>query len=221
MIATIVDMRQRDDVPDSVPLECVARLHALYPSVPIVGYVDFTPQRARDILTAAHAGASEIILREVDDLHAVANRIIDMGTSIDVATQIQEAIADIVPEQLHTFFQSCVEHAATGVSVNSVTTRLRRNRKTLSNWLAAAELPPPFRIVGWMRILVAARMLEDTSRSAEKVARELHFVSGTALRNMMRRYLGVGPETLRQNGGFAYALPKFLEELQSPQRAKR
>ena len=77
-----------------------------------------------------------------------------------------------------------------------------------------AQLPPPARIVGWGRILVAARMLEDTTQSTEKVARALNFVSGTSLRNMMRRYTRCGPETLRQRGGFDYALARFIEAIE-------
>jgi AraC-like DNA-binding protein len=105
------------------------------------------------------------------------------------------------------------------MSVESIVARTGRSRKTLSNWLAAAQLPPPSRIIGWTRVLVAARMLDDTTQSTEKIARELHFMSGTALRNMMRRYLGCGPDALRQRGSFEYALSAFLDVLTSKKGA--
>lgn len=214
LVASIVDMRHRTDLPEGFPIDTIARLHSLYPVVPVVGYVDFTPQRARDILSAAHAGATDLILREVDDLDVVASRISDMGCSVDVASRVEMAIKGLVPAHLHEFFLYCIRHACNGITVEGVTARLRRNRKTLSNWLATAQLPPPYRIIGWMRILVAARLLEDQSRSLEKVARELRFVSGAALRNMLRRYLDISPDILRQKGGFEYVLPKFIEALQ-------
>jgi AraC-like DNA-binding protein len=213
IIATIVDMRPRSDLLEGLALDLIARLHATYPAIPVSAYVDFSPQRARDILAAAHAGASDIILRENDDLNAVAERVFDMGTSIDVASRLKIAIEGMVPTHLHEFFIFCVRHATSGITVEGVAARLRRNRKTLSNWLVLAHLPPPYRIIGWIRILVAARLLEDSSRSLEKVARELRFVSGTALRNMIKRYLGVNPDTLRKLGGFEFALAKFVDVL--------
>ncbi len=215
IIATIVDMRPRVDLMGELSLDFIAKLHSAFPSIPVNAYVDFSPHRARDIVAAAHAGAADIILRESDDLSKVADRIIDMGTSIDVAARVKLAITGVVPAHLHEFFTFCVTHASTGITVEGAAARLRRNRKTLSNWLAVAQLPPPYRIIGWIRILVAARLLEDSSRSLEKVARELRFVSGTALRNMIRRYLGVNPDILRKHGGFEYALERFRESIAS------
>jgi len=210
VLAVVVDMRRRVDHSGSSPTDLIAYIHAVWPTVPIVGYVDFTPQRARDILSAAHAGATEIILGDFDDLDIIANRIVDIGMSSDTVTRVAAAVDAVIPLHLREFFLLCMANARHAMNVDGIVARTGKSRKTLSNWLAAAQLPPPSRVIGWTRILVAARMLDDTTRSAEKVARELHFVSGTALRNMMRRYLGCGPDVLRQRGGFQYALDMFL-----------
>jgi len=211
----VVDMRHRVErgSPTQDPVELIAQLHAAWPSIPIVGYVNFTPQRARDILAAAHAGATEIILGEFDELDLIANKIVDIGIASGVANRVDAAIEGIVPAHLRDFFLFSVANARYGMSVEGTVARLQKSRKTVSNWLLAAQLPPPARIVGWARVLVAARMLEDTTRSAEKVARELHLMSGTALRNLMKRYLHCSPDVLRQRGGFEYALTVFVESL--------
>jgi transcriptional regulator GlxA family with amidase domain len=164
---------------------------------------------------------TEIILDQYDDLDRIANRIADVGTSSDATTRVEVALQGLIPDHLRDFFLFCIKNAHRAVDVDSAVIRLRRSRKTLSNWLAVAHLPPPARILGWTRVLIAARMLEDTTRSTEKVARELHFMSGTALRNMIRRYLGCGPEMLRQRGGFEYALRLFVEELESRKHVHR
>jgi hypothetical protein len=213
ILALVVDMRGRVDPTGSAVVDLIAQLHSAWPSLPVVGYVNFSPQRMRDVLAVAHAGATEIILDEFDDLDRIANKIADIGTSSDATTQIEVAIRDFVPAHLREFFRFCIVNARHAVDVDGAVIRMRKSRKTLSNWLALEQLPPPARIIGWTRVLVAARMLEDTTRSTEKVARELHFMSGTALRNMIRRYLDCGPEQLRQRGGFQYALRMFLEEL--------
>ncbi|HXC26216.1 MAG TPA: helix-turn-helix domain-containing protein [Gemmatimonadaceae bacterium] len=215
IMALVVDMRGRGERGVPTVVDLIAQLHGTWPSFPVIGYVNFSPQRMRDVLAAAHAGATELILDDYDDLDRVANKIADIGTSSDATTQIEVAIRDFVPDHLWEFFHFCIANARQAVDVDGAVIRMRRSRKTLSNWLQLAQLPPPARIIGWTRVLVAARMLEDTTRSTEKVARELHFMSGTSLRNMVRRYLHCGPEQLREHGGFQYALRMFVEELAS------
>lgn len=213
-IAMIVDMRQRGQPPAPV-VELIAQLHTAWPSIPIIAYVDFTPQRVRDVLPAAQAGVTELILGDYDDLGTVADRIVDVGMSRDATTQMEQVVRTNVPPHLHDFFLFCVRNAQQAMTVDSVSMRIQRSRKTLSNWLVTAQLPPPSRVVGWCRVVIAARHLEDTTRSTEKVAQDLQFLSGTALRNMVRRYLGFGPEILRKHGGFQYALAAFQEALES------
>lgn len=218
VISIIVDLRRRVDIPDLSPIELIAQLHTSWPSVPVVGYTDFTPYRAREILAAAHAGASEIILADTDELDTIAGRIVDMGLASHVLGRVEAVTRDLIPEQLRPFLRCCIENARFGLSVDSIVARLQRRRKTLSHWLMVSHLPPPARIVGWARILVAARMLEDTTQSTERVARVMNFVSGTSLRNMMRRYARCGPETLRLRGGFEYALDRFVEAIETGKR---
>jgi AraC-like DNA-binding protein len=214
VLALIVDMRRRIVDPSKLnATDLIAHIHAAWPTVPVVGYVDFTPERARDIFAAARAGATEIILGDLDDLDIIANKIVDIGMSSDTTTRVELVLNAVVPIHLRDFFLLCMANARHAMTVENMVARTGRSRKTLSNWLAAAQLPPPSRIIGWTRVLVAARMLDDTTQSAEKIARELHFMSGTALRNMMRRYLGCGPDVLRKRGGFEYALSEFLNAI--------
>jgi len=221
VMALVVDMRGRADRSGPLVVDLISQLHATWPSLPVIGYVNFSPQRMRDVLAVARAGVSEIILDDFDDLDRIANKIADLGTSTDATIQIEVAIREFVPDHLWEFFRFCIQHARHAVDVEGAVLRMRRSRKTLSNWLQLAQLPPPARIIGWMRVLVAARMLEDTTRSTEKVARELHFISGTSLRNMVRRYLNCGPEQLRERGGFQYALQMFVRELGSRKHVHR
>lgn len=213
IMALVVDLRGRGDPMGPSATETITKLQAAWPSMPIIVYVNFLPHRMREVLAAARAGATEIILDDFDELDRVANKIADIGMSSDATTQVERAIREYVPEHLHDFFDFCLANAHHPVDVDEAVIRMRKSRKTLSNWLTTAHLPSPSRIIGWTRTLVAARMLEDTTRSTEKIARELHYLSGTALRNLIRRYLDCTPEVLRQRGGFEYALQLFVKEI--------
>ena len=87
--------------------------------------------------------------------------------------------------------------------------------------MALAHLPKPVQMANWARVLVASRMLDEGDALDRKVARELGFTSGSALRNMMHRYVGCGPETLRALGGFEYAITQFVRMLRVAQRSRK
>jgi AraC-like DNA-binding protein len=201
-------------------IKLTAQLYAEWSYIPVIGYVNSTPQHARDILAAAHAGASDIILGDFDDLEMAVGKILGISTTKYVVSRVDRIMAGIVPAHLREFFLFCMANTHYPLSVDGVAGRLQRSRKTLSNWLVAAHLLPPSRIVMWARVLVAARMLEDLTQSSEKIARELHFMNGASLRAMLRRYLGCSPDVLRQRGGFEYALARFVEALQATQGAR-
>src|SRR6185312_650474 len=104
VISIVVDMRGHVELPGTTALELIAQLHSYWPSIPVVGYIDFTPQRAREILAAAHAGATEIILADTDELDTVAGRIVDKGLASNIAARVDVAIREIVPLHLRDFF---------------------------------------------------------------------------------------------------------------------
>ncbi len=87
------------------------------------------------------------------------------------------------------------------------------HRKTLVDRLKAARMPSPRAMIGWCRLLIAARMLDDPGRTVEQVALKLDFPSGAALRNMFKRYTGLRTTEVRENGGVRCLIHAFKHEL--------
>lgn len=229
VLAAVVDLRRGTSArPSTAPglwslspdgdraIAFVTALHARYATLPIVGYVDFTPQQAREILWAAHAGVQEIILREFDDLEFVTRRVLGLGRIGEIRARTFAAISELVPDNLREFFTACLSHAHEGLTMDGAAAAVRASKKTIAVRLRRRSLPPPYRIIGWGRVLAASRWLEEASRPIEQVARELHFAGGTGLRNFLRRYVGCRAEELREHGGFDYALRLFVQELREP-----
>lgn len=168
-------------------------------------------------MAIAHTGASDIILRDMESLAVAAQRIMAAENLIDITWAVNRVIPQGLPEEIKEFILYAVKHGAANITVDAAAKALRRNRKTLVNWLSKAQLPPPFRIIGWGRVLVAAKLLEDKSRSIEDAAREVNFQNGSALRGMISRYLTDSPEELRAKGGFEFALERFGVEIRVPE----
>jgi DNA-binding NarL/FixJ family response regulator len=215
VLAMIVDMQFGEDV--SVPM--IAQLRHEHPHMPILAYVNFSPQHARTIVSAAHAGADDIILRDFDDPRTAARRILTLGIVNEVSVQVMAAVGHLLPEDLHKFVRFCLANAPRALTVEQTLRQAYNGHDDVSQRLAAANLPKISRMVGWARLLVAARFLEDPSRSAERVAREMQFGTASGLRNMLRRYVDCGPEVMRQRGGLEYVLERFRQELSTAYRA--
>jgi AraC-like DNA-binding protein len=68
-------------------------------------------------------------------------------------------------------------------------------------------------MIGWCRLLIAARVLDDPGRTVEQVALKLDFPSGAALRNMFKRYTGLRTTEVRENGGVRCLVHVLKREL--------
>lgn len=206
----IVDRRDRDG---TSTLDAVRRIRDEYPSIPVVLYCALTSETSRDVLLFARAGVDQLVVQGVDDLRTPLRGAVQTAVDSVTAKQHLVDLAPLVPPNILPFLRHCLEHARRELTVEEVAAALGVHRKTLVDRLKAANLPSPSSIISWCRILLAARLLEDPGRTVEQVALMLDFPSGTALRNMMKRYTGLRSAEVRENGGVRCVLHAFKREL--------
>jgi AraC-like DNA-binding protein len=210
--AVVVEVRECGGVSTT---SVIRSLREGYPSVPVVAYCSLTAATPHDILTAAKAGASGLVLRGVDDT-GVALRTALMSAADDcVARSVMRALEEAAPGSVRPILEYCILHARNAPSVQDVARALGISRKTLVNRLGAAGMPAPSAVIGWCRLLQASRLIEDPKRPVEQIAHELDFPSGAALRNMLKRYTGLQPREVRENGGLRCVLHAFQRALAS------
>jgi transcriptional regulator GlxA family with amidase domain len=89
---------------------------------------------------------------------------------------------------------------------------LNVTERTVLRWCRRADLPQPRRLMAWLRILLAADMLDDPGRTLAAAARACGYSSDTALRNALRTFLSASPTELRGNA-FQAAADAFSHEL--------
>src|SRR5690606_34924246 len=96
--------------------------------------------------------------------------------------------------------------------------------RTLSRWCRKAGLPPPKRLLAWMRILLAVEFLDDPGRPVSAVALACGYAADSSLRLALRRFTGLNPTELREKGAFEVASREFvaaLAEARAPRRRYR
>lgn len=211
-LANLVVLEHRD-VDGSSTLPAVRRLRDEFPSIPVVMYLPLTAEVTATVLEFAKAGVSQMVFQGVDDLRPSLRGVVDAALDHVSAASLGAELEPLVPATIRPFLRYCLEHARRNLTVEEVAGALHVHRKTLVDRLTAAHLPSPRAMIGWCRLLVAARMLDDPGRTVEQVALKLDFPSGTALRNMCKRYTGLRTGEVRQNGGVRCIMHAFRREL--------
>jgi AraC-like DNA-binding protein len=217
LIGVVLEPRDADGTPVTAFVHWCARYA---PAVPLVAYCDPGADASRDIIDLSRAGVHELMFRGVDDSPARLRDVVDAGLRASAAARTVSLLMPHVPPPLQPLVEYCVYHPNAATTVASVAAGLGVHRKTLVNLCARVGFPPPGFVIGWSRIMHAAVLLSTTRRPVDHIARALEFSTGTAMRNMIRRYTSRRPSELRGHGATDLVLACFLATLRSPAAAR-
>ena len=141
-------------------------------------------------------------------------RLIERSESRSLAGLVRRSLDGIDPVVMDAVLLA-VTRAHERLSPQSLARLLAQPRRAVTLRLSAEGFPPPQRLLTWGRLIVAAHMLEDRHRSADRVANTLDFPSGSAFRNTCQRYLHATPGQVRARGGAAYVVRALLRQVHS------
>jgi AraC-like DNA-binding protein len=194
--------------------ELIRRVRTVCGTVPILAYCTPDAAGVRAATACVKAGADDVLLRGSEDLRSVCRDVIRQRTRAELADHVFATVLSDTPSEGRVLVRYCLDHAHRALTATEIAADMGVHRKTLVNRAQSAGLPPPAALISWCRLLHAAYMLRDPRATVERVALDLDFGSGTALRNMFRRYLGLRPKEVRDRGGHecvAQALRRWLD----------
>ena len=85
--------------------------------------------------------------------------------------------------------------------------------RTLQRRCARAELPPPRSLMALLRVVLAARYLDDPGRTVLSAAIAAGYASDTSLNRAFRREAMPSPSSLRRGAALNRAVESFLERV--------
>ena len=194
--------------------EGVRQLKQRLPRLTLVAYVTMTLERGHDLFDAGRAGVDGLILAGQDDAPRPLLATIERAESKSLAGLIRRSL-DGVDQLVTDAVLLAVTRAHERLSPTGLARLLAQPRRAVTHRLAAEGFPPPQRLLTWGRLVVAAHMLEDKHRSADRVAATLDFPSGSAFRNTSQRYLHATPGEIRTRGGAAYVVRALMRQVQA------
>ena len=191
--------------------EGVRQLKQRLPRLTLVAYVTMTAERGHDLFDAGRAGIDGLVLAGEDDAPRPLLAVIEKSESSSLAGLVRRSLDGVDPVVTDAVLLS-VARAHERLSPTALARLLALPRRSVTQRLAAEGFPPPQRLLTWGRLIVAAHMLEDEHRRADRVAATLDFPSGSAFRNTCQRYLRASPSEVRARGGASFVVRIMLRQ---------
>jgi AraC-like DNA-binding protein len=211
----VLEARDRNGM-TTVPL--VAEIVRDYPGVSILVYCDQSRTPPSEVVGMVRAGAHNYVMHGMDDERNALRLALQAAEQVSAADFVLDALRDDIPPLARPLLELFLRGADGPIPVMEAAKQLGVHRKTLRNRMDAAGFPAPTELRAWCRLFLAARLLDEPSRSVEGVADQLEFPSASALRNLLKRRTGLAPYALRAAGGLRFLLARFRSECAARRR---
>lgn len=183
-----------------------------YPSMEVLAVVDTRLSRPRDLRALGEWGVSEIISVGEDDAASISQMLRAVHLR-SLQVLVEQFVAASVTGWTHSILLAAAETAANQGRAEDLARKLHVSTRTLLRWCVQAGLPPPRHLLAWMRILIAAKLLDQPGQSLEAVADTCGYAAGSGLRRALGELLGSGVKQLRRQGAFVTASAAFRRKL--------
>lgn len=196
------------------------RLHEwlrAYPFIAVVAALEPNARRMRDVHTLGSWGVDEVIT--TDDDVAVIARTLRHVRPRPLQRLLERILPGTVPIQASSILAAAAEVVTAGGQATALARVMHLSMRTLNRRFEATGLLPPRQTLVWLRILLAAMLLEETSRSIESVAYACGYASDSGLRRAFHDTLHLSPGEVRRRGAVATVAAAFREQFLNPDPA--
>ncbi|HEX5727695.1 MAG TPA: helix-turn-helix domain-containing protein [Longimicrobiaceae bacterium] len=192
-----------------------------FPAATVIAALEVRRGRVRDLRTLGEWGVKEVIaLDEEDTLEAISRRL-RSAQGRPLQSLLERSLPTNLSGRARTLLMAAAEVVAEGGHGRDLAASLRLSERTLLRWAEQADLPPPRRVLAWMRVLLATELLDDPSQTVLSVAYTCGYASDSSLRRAVQEFTGVLLTQLRKQGAFTTASEMFLRELQETREQGR
>jgi AraC-like DNA-binding protein len=192
----------------------VRQLKLRHPNVALIAYLTVSLDKVHDVFDAGRYGFDGLVIADRDDGPSTLFAAVERAGARSASTAVRRAIGDVHPVARDAILIA-VSRAHERLTPVGLARIIGIHPRQVARILQEANFPPPGRLITWGRLIVAAQLLGDTKRSADRIASVLAFPSGSAFRNTCRRYLGKTPHEIRAAGGARFVLEAMMNEIRT------
>ena len=185
-----------------------------FPTVTIISALEVKRDRIRDLRTLGEWGVKEVISLGEDDTAESLTRRIRTAQGRPLQSLLERSLPANLSGRGRALLMAAAEVVAEGGHGRDLAARLRLSERTLLRWAEQADLPPPRRVLAWMRVLLACELLDDPGQTVLAIAYTCGYASDSSLRRAVQEFTGMQRADLRRKGAFAVASGLFAKELE-------
>jgi AraC-like DNA-binding protein len=181
------------------------------PSLPVLVAFDLASAQAPGVRLLADLGVSDFVDLPIE--HNPSSLLVRLQSTHarPFKRRLEKGFPYVSPYAL-----TLITHAAGVAADGGLSTDLARefevNERTLAGWCAKEGLPPPRRVLSWLRVLLAIALLEEPWRTMHHTARAVGYTDDSSFRRAAAALLG--QRVRRGDPTFDAALTSFDTELQ-------
>jgi AraC-like DNA-binding protein len=195
----LVPVASGDDVTTT---KAVASLCARVAGVTIIARFQRTSSSVQNALHLGALGVTEIVTVHSDEAEGPEHPISSAARRLNLRSVTEEVVGAMpssLPAALLPILATAVALAYRPITAAALATALGTNERTLRRQCTRRCLPSPQWIIGWARLLLVARYLQQPGTTLTNVAALLAYPTNAALGAQVRRYLRVSPSALRHS----------------------
>lgn len=209
----VVDPYIGSEEGDAPTIELASLLNR-FPSLTVTAALAVGAGRLGDVLRLGQWGVVQVIdLDEETTALALGHRLM-AARGRPLRGLVERALPAYTSAPARAILSAGSSIVADGGQGKDLARALHITPRTLSRWCRKAGLPPPKRLLAWMRILLAAEFLDDPGRPVSSVALACGYAADSSLRLALRRFTQMTPTELREKGAFETASKIFLDALE-------
>lgn len=208
--SSVVLLRTRGEAGETAELEALVRGT---PSVPVVAAMAFGEVDAGRVRSIVAAGVAEVAnLDGVSSLEALVPTL-RRAHAQPLKRRVDARLPVWVGEDARTLIRAAAETAVDRGGRDALAGIFGTYFRTLSARCADLDLPPPRRLLGWMRVLLALGLLEEGRRTVMNAAHACGYNDNSSLKRAIENFTGTSPGGSIRDHGFADGFDRFAAEL--------
>ena len=191
------------------------------PQATVVAAFNVRPDQAGLLNLLLRGGVSDVIDLSRDATPVAIGRRLGLVSGLAVQRLLVRALPKGLPSRVGALLTTAAEVVAGGGQAPELAAALGVAERTLPRWFEKADLPPARRVMAWLRVLMAADLLDDQSRPVESIARSVGYASASSFKQSLRSLLKTTPHELRRQAAFDTAAAAFGSELSELRQNRR
>lgn len=182
-------------------------------SLTVIAAVPLADVSSVELRRMQMAGVSEFLNLRLTHTPELVARVADTAFARPLKQRVDAALSRFLPGDARALIRGSAEVAACAGNADDLAGIFGVTPPTVTKWCEALRLPPPRRLQLWMRLLLAAQLMEDAGRSIPAAARAAGYATDRSFRRALREMVGETPRDLQARGALGVLTAAFNADL--------